>query len=73
MMGKEIGYEVLTRQMQYDVNNKKTDQTDQTDPCFICFGGNGPGKRRKYQVSWGHYEILMRATFAPRLIGLLAS
>ena len=50
MLGKEIGYEISTSQMQYDANNK---ETDQTDPCFI-YRGDGPRKCRKNQVSWGH-------------------
>ena len=32
MLGKEIGYEVSTCQLQYDASDKKTDQDD---PCFI--------------------------------------
>ena len=32
MLGKEMGYEISTCQMQYDANNK---ETDQKDPCFI--------------------------------------
>ena len=39
--------------MQYDANNK---ETDQKDPCFIYSGGNGPRKCLKHQVSWGHYH-----------------
>ena len=31
-MGKEIGYEISTRPMQYDAADKKTDQED---PCLI--------------------------------------
>ena len=53
MMGKEMGYEISTCQMQYGANNK---ETDQKGPCFIYSGGNGPRKRRKYQMSWGHYH-----------------
>ena len=53
MLGKEMGYEISTCQMQCDANNKKTDQKD---PCFIYSGGNGPRKFRKYQVPWGHYH-----------------
>ena len=53
MLGKEFGYEISTCQMQYDANNK---ETDKKDPCFIYSGGNGPRKRRKYQVPWGHYH-----------------
>ena len=26
MLGKEMGYEISTRQMQYDANNKETDK-----------------------------------------------
>ena len=44
---------ISTCQMQYDANNK---ETDQNDPCFINPGGNGPRKYRKYQVSWCHYH-----------------
>ena len=29
MLGKEMGYEISTCQMQYDANNKETDQKDQ--------------------------------------------
>ena len=53
MLGKEMGYEISTCQMQYDANNK---ETDRKDPCFIYSGGNGPRKCRKHQVSWGHYH-----------------
>ena len=31
MLGKEMGYEISTCQMQYDANNKETDKKD------ICF------------------------------------
>ena len=31
-LGKEVGYEISTCQMQYDAADKKTDQED---PCFI--------------------------------------
>ena len=53
MLGKEMGYEISTCQMQYDANNK---ETDQKDPCFIYSRRNGPRKCRKHQVSWGHYH-----------------
>ena len=53
MLGKEMRYEISTCQMQYDANNT---ETDKKDPCFIYSGGNGPRKRRKYSVSWGHYH-----------------
>ena len=46
-------YEISTCQMQYDANNK---ETDQKDPSFIYSGGNGPRKCRKHQISWGHYH-----------------
>ena len=36
MLGEEMGYEISTCQMQYDANNK---ETDQKDPCFIYSGG----------------------------------
>ena len=36
-LGKEVGYEISTSQMQYDAADKKTDQKD---PCFIYLGGN---------------------------------
>ena len=49
--GKEMGYEIPTCEMQYEANNK---ETDQKDPCFIYSGENGPRKCRKHQVSWGH-------------------
>ena len=45
MLGKEMGYKTSTCQMQYDANNK---ETDQKDPCFIYSGGNGPRKCRKH-------------------------
>ena len=48
MLGKEMGYEILTCQMQYAANNK---DTDQKDPCFIYPGGNSLRKCRKHQVS----------------------
>ena len=35
MLGKEIGYEISTCQMQYDANNK---ETDQKDPCSALDG-----------------------------------
>ena len=41
MLGKEMGYGISTCQMQYDANNK---ETDQKDPCFIYSRGNGPQK-----------------------------
>ena len=53
MLGKEMGYEISSYEMQYDANNK---ETDQNDPCFIYSGGNGPRKCRKHQVSWHHYH-----------------
>ena len=53
MLGKKIRYEISTCQIQYDANNK---ETDQKDPRFIYSGGNGPRKCRKHQVSWGHYH-----------------
>ena len=36
-LGKEVGYEVSTCQMQYDAGDKKTDQED---PCFIYLPEN---------------------------------
>ena len=42
---------ISTCQMQYDADNK---ETDQKDPCFIYSRGKGPRKCRKHQVSWGH-------------------
>ena len=36
-LGKEVGYEISTCQMQYDAADRKTDQED---PCFIYLGGN---------------------------------
>ena len=45
-----MGCEISTCQMQYDANNK---ETDQKDPCFIYSGVNGPRKCLKHQVSWG--------------------
>ena len=36
-LGKEVGYEISTCQMQYDAADKKTDQEG---PCFIYLGGN---------------------------------
>ena len=45
MLGKEMGYDISTCLMQYDANNK---ETDQKDPCFIYSGGNGHRKCRKY-------------------------
>ena len=36
-LGKEVGYEISTCQIQYDAADKKTDQED---PCFIYLGGN---------------------------------
>ena len=36
-LGKEVGYEISTCQMQYDAADKKTDQED---PCFIYLRGN---------------------------------
>ena len=36
IMGKEMGYDISTCQMQYDANNK---ETDKKDPCFIYSGG----------------------------------
>ena len=53
MLGKEMVYEISTCHMQFDANTK---ETDQKDPCFIYSGGNGPRKRRKYQVSLGRYH-----------------
>ena len=46
MLGKEMGYEISTCQMQYDANNK---ETDKKDPGFIYSRGNGPRKCRKHQ------------------------
>ena len=48
-----MGYDISTCQMQYDANNKETDEKDQ---CFIYSGWNGPRKRQKYQVPWGYYH-----------------
>ena len=75
MLGKEMGYEISTCQMQYDANNK---ETDKKDPCLKYFGGHGPQKLWKYQVSCRHYHQwfkmeYMSAIFAPRIIGCLAS
>ena len=76
MLGKEMGYEISICQMQYDANNK---ETDQKDPCFIYSGENGLRKCRKYQVSLGSLSqmiydgIHISAMFALRLIGPLAS
>ena len=53
MLGKEMGYEISTCQMQDDANNK---ETNKKDPYFIYSGGNGPRKHQKYQVTWGHYH-----------------
>ena len=50
---RTLGYKISTCQMQFDANNK---ETDQQDLCFIYSGGNGPRKCRKHQVSWGHYH-----------------
>ena len=36
-LGKEVGYEISTCQMQYDAADKKTDQED---PCFIYLRAN---------------------------------
>ena len=36
-LGKELGYEISTRQMQCDAADKKKDQED---PCFIYLRGN---------------------------------
>ena len=36
-LGKEVGYEISTCQMQYDAADEKTDQED---PCFIYLRGN---------------------------------
>ena len=44
-LGKEVGYEISTCQMQYDAADKKMDQED---PCFIYFRGNWPWKRWKH-------------------------
>ena len=44
-LGKEVGYEISTYQMQYDAADKKTDQED---PCFIYLRGNWHWK------SWKH-------------------
>ena len=70
-----MGYEISICQMQYDANNK---ETDQKAPLFIHSGGNSPGKCWKHQLSWGHYRKSfamehMSAIFALRLIGPLAS
>ena len=75
MLGKEMGYEISTCRMQYDANNK---ETNKKDPRVIYFGGNGPRKCRKLQVSWGHYHKWFTmeytsAMFTLRLIGPLAS
>ena len=48
MLGKEMGYEITTCQMQYDANNK---ETDQKDPCFIYSRGNGPRVTHKSTVA----------------------
>ena len=69
MLGKGMGYEISTCQCNIGADN--TD-TDQKDPRFIYSGGNGPRKRRKYQVSWGHYHTWF-AMIALRLTGPLAS
>ena len=44
-LGKEVGYEISTCQMQYDAADKKTDQED---PCFIYLRWNWPWKRWKH-------------------------
>ena len=50
MLGKEMGYEMSTCQMQYDANNK---ETDKKDPSFIYTGWNCSRKCRMHQVYWG--------------------
>ena len=42
MLGKEMGYEISTRQIQYDADNK---EVDKKDPCFIYFLGNSPPQK----------------------------
>ena len=71
-----MGHDISTCQMQYDANNK---ETNQKDPCFIYSGGNGPRKCRKHKSIFGSLSqmiydgIHMSAMFALRLIGPLAS
>ena len=72
MLGKEIGYEISTCQMQYDANNK---ETDQNDPCLIYSGGNGP--RKKYlgvtitnDLRWNTH-VSNICTKANRILGFL--
>ena len=44
-LGKEVGYEISTWQMQYDAADKKTDQEDL---CFTYLSGNWPWKLWKH-------------------------
>ena len=44
---KEMGYEIPTRQMQYDAANKETDQKEQ---CWVHFRGYRSSKCRQNQI-----------------------
>ena len=70
-----MGYEISTCQMQYDANNK---ETDQKDPCFIYSRGTvlENVESIKYLVSLSQMicdGIHMSAIFVLRLIGSLVS
>ena len=59
MLGKEMGYEISTCQMQYDANNK---ETDQKDPCFIYSGGNGPRNDHGFDPGPRHTKVVKNGT-----------
>ena len=76
MLGKEMGYEISTCQMQYDANNK---EKDKKDPFLYTLEGMVLKNVESIdQVSRGHYHKWFAmeytsATFALRLIRPLAS
>ena len=77
MLGKEMGYEISTCQMQYDANNKETDKKKRST--LHLLGRERSSKTSKVSNILRSLSqmlcdgIHMSAIFALRLIGPLAS
>ena len=76
MLGKEMGYEISTCQMQYDANNKETDKKRHHASYTLEGTVLENVESIKYLGSLSQMicdGIHMSAIFAPRLIGPFAS
>ena len=67
-MGKEMGYEISTCQMQYDANNK---ETDKKDPCFI-YSGQGCKNAGKYAYFPCHWYLPAFMAFMANMVANMA-